>query len=172
MATSDMASVQTKAAQETKKATDKLLDYVGTHPNAEIRYKQSDMELNIHSDASYLSAPQARSRVGGHFFLGNKSTSEEPDMHNGSVLSVAAILKNVVSSAAEAKVGGMYVNAREGEVGMGTNEPNTHCHRQFDSAGHRERHNKAAPFESNRHALLLGARQSRAATLHNRVGTR
>ena len=116
IALSDLASAQTKAMQETKKATDKLLDYVGTHPNAAIRYKPSDMELNIHSDASYVSAPQVRSRVGGHFFLGNKSTSEEPDIHNGSVLSVAAILKNVVSSAAEAEVRIMYVNAREGEV--------------------------------------------------------
>ena len=116
MALSDLASAQTKATQETKKATSKLLDYCATHPNATIRYSASDMALKIHSDASYLSAPKARSRVGGHFFLGNYTKHNQPDFLNGAILTVAGILKNVMSSAAEAEVGGLFVNAREGEV--------------------------------------------------------
>jgi hypothetical protein len=61
------------------------------------------MALQIHSDASYLSASKSRSRVGGHFYLGNYSTSPHPDMHNGAVLTVANILKPIMSSAAEAE---------------------------------------------------------------------
>jgi hypothetical protein len=36
-----------------------------THPDAIIRYHASDMILNVHSDASYLSAPKAHSQAGG-----------------------------------------------------------------------------------------------------------
>jgi hypothetical protein len=61
------------------------------------------MILHIHSDASYLSFSNARSRLGGLFFLGNKSP--EQDKINGSILNVAAVIKNVVASAAESKVG-------------------------------------------------------------------
>ena len=73
------------------------------------------MALHIHSDASYLSAPKERSRVGGHFWLGNKAKSQNPNMHNGAILSIAGILKNVMSSAAEAEFGGLFINSREGE---------------------------------------------------------
>ena len=44
---------------------------MATHPNAVIRYYKSDMVLNVHSDASYLTALKARSRASGHFFLGS-----------------------------------------------------------------------------------------------------
>ena len=37
-----------------------------------MRFYASDMILNIHSDASYLSVKDARSRAGGHFFLGKR----------------------------------------------------------------------------------------------------
>ena len=47
-----------------------LLDYMHTDPNAVVHYHASDMILNVHSDASYLSAGRGRSRAGGHFFLG------------------------------------------------------------------------------------------------------
>jgi hypothetical protein len=116
MALSDLASAQSKATEETRKATEKLLDYCATHPDATIRFTASDMSLKIHSDASYLTAPKARSRVGGHFYLGNNPRPETPDILNGAVLTIAGILKNVVSSAAEAEIGGLYVNTREGEV--------------------------------------------------------
>jgi hypothetical protein len=115
VALSDIASAQSKGTEETQKAARKLLDYCATHPEAKIRYKGSQMALHIHSDASYLSAPKARSRVGGHFYLGNKAKSQHPNMHNGAILSIAGILKNVMSSAAEAEFGGLFINSREGE---------------------------------------------------------
>jgi hypothetical protein len=70
------------------------------------------MILNIHSDASYLSVSNARSRLGGLFFLGNKSPEQET--LNGSILNVAAVIKNVVASAAESEVGACFHNAQSG----------------------------------------------------------
>jgi hypothetical protein len=43
-----------------------LLDYSSTQPESSIGYYASDMQLNIHSDASYLSEPKAKSRIVGY----------------------------------------------------------------------------------------------------------
>jgi hypothetical protein len=91
MPLNDFATEQTKATEKTQAATDELLDYVATHLDATIRYHASDMILHIHSDASYLSVSNARSRLGGLFFLGNKTP--EQDTRNVSILNVAAIIK-------------------------------------------------------------------------------
>jgi hypothetical protein len=91
-----------KATGKTQAATNQLLDYLATHPDAAIRYHASYMILHIHSDASYLSVSNARSRLGGLFFLGNKYP--EQDTLNGSIINVAAVIKNVVASAAESEV--------------------------------------------------------------------
>jgi hypothetical protein len=96
-----MTSQRNKPRQLKKKqaATNQLLDYLATHPDAAIRYHASNMILHIHSDASYLSVSNARSRPGGLFFLGNKYP--EQDTLNGSILNVGSVIKNVVASAAE-----------------------------------------------------------------------
>ena len=47
---------------------EELLDYAATHSDAKIRYRESEMILQIHTDASYLSEPKARSRAAGHYF--------------------------------------------------------------------------------------------------------
>jgi hypothetical protein len=69
MPLNDIATEQTKATEK-RAATNQFLDYLATHPDATIRYHASDMILHIHSDASYLSVSNARSRLGGLFFLG------------------------------------------------------------------------------------------------------
>jgi hypothetical protein len=53
---------------------------------------------------------EARSRAGGHFYLSSLSPAIQPPPNNGPVHSVPKILKNVMSSAAKAEVGGLYVN--------------------------------------------------------------
>jgi hypothetical protein len=83
---------------------------VATNPDAILTYKKSDMILAVHSNASYLSEAEARSRVGGHFYCTNNM--EDPP-NNGAVLNVSKILDKVMSSAAEAELGALYVNARE-----------------------------------------------------------
>jgi hypothetical protein len=73
MPLNDIATEQTRATEKTQAYTNQLLDFLATHPDAAIRYYASNMILHIHSDASYLSVLNARSRLGGLFFLGNKS---------------------------------------------------------------------------------------------------
>jgi hypothetical protein len=102
MPLNDISTEQTKATEKTQAARNQLLDYLATHPDAAIRYHASDMILHIHSNASYLSVSNARSRLGGLFFLGNKSL--EQDTLNVSILNVSAVIKNVVASAAESEV--------------------------------------------------------------------
>ena len=109
-ALSELSSAQATATEATKRACHQFLDYCATHPTSTIRYHASDMVLKLHSDSSYLNALRARSRQGGHFFLGNKSG---PDILNGAILHLAAIMKMVLSSAAEAEFGALFHNTKE-----------------------------------------------------------
>jgi hypothetical protein len=68
------------------------------------------MVLAVHSNASYLSEPSAHSRVGGHFFC---SADVDDPPNNGAVLNISKILKAFMSSVAKAKLGALYINARE-----------------------------------------------------------
>ena len=70
-ALSAIASEQQNPTKRTLARVHQLLDYMATNPNAVVRFYASDMILNLHSDASYLSAGQGRSRAGGYFFLGS-----------------------------------------------------------------------------------------------------
>jgi hypothetical protein len=63
-----ISASHSKATENIAAAIVHLLRYAATHPDAILRYTHSDMVLHIHSDASYLSAPEARSRAGGHHF--------------------------------------------------------------------------------------------------------
>jgi hypothetical protein len=69
------------------------------------------MILWIHSDASYLSVNKARSRAGGHFFLGNKP-SNQPEEGNGAILNIATIMGSTLSSATEDECGAMFNNTK------------------------------------------------------------
>jgi hypothetical protein len=71
---STLASQLSTATSPTIDAVSHLLDYGITHPEASLRYYASDMQLKIHSDASYLSESKDKSRIGGYFYLGNKKT--------------------------------------------------------------------------------------------------
>jgi hypothetical protein len=75
---SGIASEQADARKSTKEQAEQLLDYLHTHPDAVIRYHASDMILNIHSDASYLSEPRARTRRAGYYVLGSKPMYGQP----------------------------------------------------------------------------------------------
>jgi hypothetical protein len=99
MPLNDIATEQTKATEKTQAATNQLLDYLATHPDATIRYHASDMILHIHIDASYRSVSNARSGLGGLFFCGDKTPQH--DTLNGSILNVDSVIKNVVASVAE-----------------------------------------------------------------------
>ena len=87
-----------------------LLDYAATHPDASVTYRSSNMVLAAHSDASYLLETNSRSRAGGHFFMASDIAVPE---NNGDVHTVTQIIKTVMSSAAEAELGALYINCRE-----------------------------------------------------------
>jgi hypothetical protein len=116
-----ISAEQSKATENTNKKLARLLDYFATHPNATIRYHKSDMVLYIHSDASYLSEKLARSRMGGHFFLSSMPAdptrhplaSDTPPPNNGAIKTNSTIMKSVLSSAAEAEAGGMFLNCQD-----------------------------------------------------------
>jgi hypothetical protein len=110
-----LASEQSKATEVTANKVMKLLNYCNTHPETKIRYHVSDMILHIHSDASYISENEAKSRAGGFFYMGS-DTKTDKKLTNGAVLIISKVLKNVMSSAAEAEIGAVFINAKEGAV--------------------------------------------------------
>lgn len=115
VALSTIASQQASATENTMTAVNKLLNYMATNPDAITRYQASDMIQKIHSDASYLTETNARSRSGGHFYLGNKDP--KPDVINqGGILDQTGIMKNVMSSAAEAEICAQFINEKEGTI--------------------------------------------------------
>ena len=85
VALSAIAADQAAPTQNTLEKVDQLLDYAPSQEDAIITYHASDMVLAIHSDASYLSEPKARSRAGGHFFM---SSDRQVPPNNGAVLTL------------------------------------------------------------------------------------
>ena len=90
---SSIAGRQAKATQQLKEEVYCFLDYCATHPDAIIRYHASDMILALHSDGSYLSEPNSKSRAAGHYYLTNKGTQ---DLNNGAILTLTKIIKRVM----------------------------------------------------------------------------
>ena len=87
-----------------------FLDYVASHEEPVLTYSASEMVLAGHSDGSYLSERNARSRAGGHWFLANNSAYHP---FNGAILNISQIIKAVMSRAAKANLGALFINARE-----------------------------------------------------------
>ena len=125
---------QSKPTQTTNGRATHLLDYLATHPNAIIRFYPSDMILQIHSDASYISEPQARSTAGGHYFIGHHPKDSQPIQLNGAIYSLCTVLKHVAASAAEAELGALFLNTQEAKIlriileEMGHPQPPTPIH--------------------------------------------
>ncbi len=134
MMLSTIAHEQTKATETTNLSVNQMLDYCKTHPNGKICFCASDMVLNIHSDASYLNAPEARSRIGGHYFLVWIPCDNIPIKLNGAIHVISTILKFVAASTTEAELGALFVNAKEGRVirlilqELGHSQPPTPIH--------------------------------------------
>jgi hypothetical protein len=118
VALNSLAAKQSKGTENTAKAIIQVLNYCATHLDATLRYHASGMVLHIDSDASYLSMPKARSCVGGHHYLSSNScdptkapTTNPPP--NGPIHTVCHKLRNVMASATEAEVGGLFVNGQD-----------------------------------------------------------
>jgi hypothetical protein len=110
----ELATQQTAGTKQTMEALTKLLNYAASNPEATVRFTASDMILAIESDASYLSVTKARSRAAGYFFLTNKrTTNTDPYTPNGAVHVLCQIMREVLSSAAEAELGALFHNGKE-----------------------------------------------------------
>ena len=74
------------------------------------------MILNVHSDASYISAGKRRSRTGGYIFLGSMPCNGDPIQLSGNIAITCTILKLVAASAAEAELAALFVKTEEAQV--------------------------------------------------------
>jgi hypothetical protein len=73
------------------------------------------MILHIHSGASYLSENEAKSRAGGFFYMGS-GIKNNKKLTNGEILIISKVLKHAMSSATEAEIGAVFINAKKGAV--------------------------------------------------------
>ena len=85
------------------------------------------MIMNIHSDVSYLLESKACSRACGHFFMGWKPVIGKLIKLNGAFYTDSVILKFVVASVAEAKLGALFHNCQDGIVFCQTLLDMRHC---------------------------------------------
>jgi hypothetical protein len=65
---SAIASQSSKPTGDMMRQTLQLLNYLATQEDAMLSYHEINMVLAVHSNASYLSKPNARSRARGHSF--------------------------------------------------------------------------------------------------------
>ena len=96
VALSSIASAQAAPTELTLSLIKQLLNYVSTHPDAIITYERSDMVVAVDSDA--------------HFYM-SSDTDDPPN--NGAILNISKIMTSVNSSAADAELGALYINACE-----------------------------------------------------------
>jgi len=104
-----VAALQSRPTEAVAAAAEQLLHYAATWPEAELVYHASDMVLRVHSDASFNSEPNARSRAGGFFYLGDHSA---PDLINGGILANSKVISSVVCAASEAEYGSLFKNGQ------------------------------------------------------------
>ena len=101
-----IASRQSKPTSLIKKEIERFFQYANTYPDATMRIRASNMKLVCHSDGSYLSESDARSRAGGVLFLGDCANNEAP---NAPVAFLSVIIKTVVSSATATEYAAAFI---------------------------------------------------------------
>jgi hypothetical protein len=134
MALSKIACEQSKGTENTMLKIKQLLDYLAMNPNARVRFHASDMILNIHSGTSCLLEANAHSPACGNFFMGWQPDPTKPIKVNGAFFTLCGILRFVDASAAEAKLGALFLNCKHATVfrltfkEMGHPQPPTPVH--------------------------------------------
>ncbi len=105
-----IAARQSKASIHTEQLVHTLLDYVATYPNDGIVYRASNMVFCAHADAGYLNNTKSRSRAGAHIYV---LEDDQIPRFNGTVLTIATIIKFVMALAAEAELAALFIAACE-----------------------------------------------------------
>jgi hypothetical protein len=67
------------------------------------------MILPVHTDASYLSEQEGKSRAAAHFYLTNKGNEE---FNNGAILTLLSIIEHLMSSASKAELAVLYYGCK------------------------------------------------------------
>ena len=104
----ELGSVQSRPTLNDLKKMERLLQYASSHQHHGIRFHASTMQLQMQSDASYLSRPFAKSVLGGFHYLGTTK------LINGPFFCTSKVISCVVTSAAEAELGAAFQNAQKG----------------------------------------------------------
>ncbi len=104
---------QANPTEKTRATIKQLLDYCAMQDKAVLAYKASKMILAVHSDAGYCNKKKSRSRAGGHFFLYNDDKFLPTNL---AILTVATIIKAIMSSAAEAELGALYLTQKRWHI--------------------------------------------------------
>ena len=106
VALSGISSQQAAATEDTSAAIDQILNHFANYSNDRITYRAGSMILAAHADAGYLNVSKARSRAGAHIML---SEDDPVPGINSPVLTIAQIIKFLMSSAAEAELAGLFI---------------------------------------------------------------
>lgn len=116
---SKLSSQQSSPRLSTLDAAHRLIRYAASYPDASVTYYPSTMQLHLHSDASYLSEREARSRCGGIFFLPRlpqntplNPKSTQPPLLNGMIDVHTTIIRSVVASTCEAEYAALFMNCQ------------------------------------------------------------
>ena len=73
-------------------------------------YRSSDIILAAHSDAGFHNESKGRSRAGAQIFL---SGDDPIPRWNGPILSIAQVIKFVMTSAVESELAALYITAQK-----------------------------------------------------------
>ena len=111
-ALNDIAMYQSAPTEHIKSKCKQLLDYAATCPDVALRFCASNMQLHVDSDAAYLIAPKARSRIAGYYYFKKDKNNNDFTLPNHPILIECKCLTHVVSSAAEEETGGLFLNAQ------------------------------------------------------------
>ena len=105
-----LGSQEATATKATAKAIDQLLNYLAIYPDGSTTYHASRMILCARANAGFLNESKGYSQVGAHIFV---SKNDPFPRHNSPILSISQIMKLVMSSEAEAKLGALFTTAKE-----------------------------------------------------------
>jgi hypothetical protein len=83
------------------------------YPDNQLVYLACPMQLEIQSDASYLTRPHSRSVAGGVFYLTPAPGAAHP---NGPCHAISSVIPAVVSSVAEAECAALFIAGRDGAM--------------------------------------------------------
>ena len=111
-ALNDISTQQSKPTENTLKKCKRLLDYVSTYKHTFLRYYASNMILSVDSDAAYLVAPGAKSRIAGFFYFKHAPDGKPLLRINSPIHVECRYIRHVVASAVEAEVGGLFHNCQ------------------------------------------------------------